>query len=147
MKIVFGQIASARSYIIQFHPCIQYTFIHVIQISVTEILSLQIKWNVKKKKHQFYSYSALTLTTPVYWMTSGYSDIVTEEMSFTSKFWMIVINLLTFKSVGIIEMVTISKCQTSRHFNCIASFWTLNMVHFRCKPFTHEQSLGKAWAR
>lgn len=49
MKIVFEQIASARSYIIQFHPCIQYTFIHVIQISVTEILSLQIKWNVKKK--------------------------------------------------------------------------------------------------
>lgn len=48
MKIVFEQIASARSYIIQFHPCIQYTFIHVIQISVTEILSLQIKWNVKK---------------------------------------------------------------------------------------------------
>lgn len=77
MKIVFEQIASARSYIIQFHPCIQYTFIHVIQISVTEILSLQIKWNVKKKTHQFYSYSALTLTTPVYWMTSGYSDIVT----------------------------------------------------------------------
>lgn len=73
MKIVFEQIAS---YIIQFHPCIQYTFIHVIQISVTEILSLQIKWNVKKK-NQFYSYSALTLTTPVYWMTSGYSDIVT----------------------------------------------------------------------
>lgn len=77
MKIVFEQIASARSYIIQFHPCIQYTFIHVIQISVTEILSLQIKWNVKKKNHQFYSYSALTLTTPVYCMTSGYSDIVT----------------------------------------------------------------------
>lgn len=49
MKIVFEQIASARSYIIQFHPCIQYTFIHVIQISDTEILSLQIKWNVKKK--------------------------------------------------------------------------------------------------
>lgn len=50
MKIVFEQIASARSYIIQFHPCIQYTFIHVIQISVTEIWSLQIKWNVKKTK-------------------------------------------------------------------------------------------------